>query len=53
MFFSKPHFINGNKDIGSKAQDEEDVGNGKEDHKVMAYVSDEPGGCQIQQNAHE
>ena len=53
MISPEPHFIEGNKDIGPKAQDEEDVGNGKGDHKVMACIPYEPRGCQVQDNTHK
>ena len=53
MIFSKPHFIEGDEDVCPKAQDEEDVGNGKGNYKVMACIPDEPRGCQVQYNPHK
>ena len=53
MIFSEPHFIEGNEDIGAETQDEEDVGNGKDNHKVVACISDKPWGCQVQDNTHK
>ena len=53
MVFSEPHFIKRNKDIGAKTQEKEDVGNGKSNHKMVAYISDEPWGCQVQDNTHK
>ena len=53
MVFSEPHFIKGDEDVCPKAQDEKDVGNGKGNHKMMAYISDKPWGCQVQDNTHK
>ena len=53
MVFSEPHFIEGNKDIGAKTQEKEDVGNGKGNHKVRACIPDEPRSCQVQDNTHK
>ena len=53
MVFSEPHFIEGNEDIGAETQDEEDVGNGKENYKVVTCISDEPWGRQVQDNTHK
>ena len=53
MIFSEPHFIEGNKDIGAETQDEEDVGNGKGNHEVVACIPDKPRGCQVQDNTHK
>lgn len=53
MFLSKPHFVKGDEDVCPEAQDEEDVGNGKGDHKVRACIPDEPRGCKVQDNAHK
>ena len=49
----EPHFIKGDEDVCAEAQDEEDVGNGKGNHKVMTYIPDEPRGCQVEDDAHE
>ena len=53
MISSEPHFIKGDEDVCPEAQDEEDVGNGKGNHKVRACIPDEPRGCQVQDNTHK
>ena len=53
MVFPEPHFIEGDEDVCPKTQDEEDVGNGKGNYKVRACISDEPWGCQVQDNTHK
>ena len=53
MVFPEPHFIEGDEDVCPKTQDEEDIGNGKGDHKVRACIPDEPWGCQVQDNTHK
>lgn len=49
----EPHFIKGNEDVRPKAQDEEDVGNGKGDYIVRTRIPDEPRGGQVEDDAHE
>ena len=39
---SEPHFVKWDEDVCPKAQDKEDVGNGKGNYKVMACISDKP-----------
>ena len=53
MISSEPHFIKGDEDVCPEAQDEEDVGNGKGNHKVRAFIPDEPWGCQVQDNTRK
>lgn len=53
MIFPEPHFVKGDEDVCPEAQDEEDVGNGKGDHKVRACIPDKPRGCKVQDNAHK
>lgn len=53
MLFSKPHLVKGNKDVGTKTEDEEDAGKDGNDYEVGAYVPDKPRGPKIQQDAAE
>ena len=53
MISPEPHFIEGNEDVCPEAQDEEDIGNGKGNHKVRACIPDKPRRCQVQDNTHK
>lgn len=53
MIYFKPHFVKRNEYIGPKAQNEENVGDGKGNYKMRGYVSDKPWGCQVQYDPHK
>src|SRR5574342_588938 len=53
MIFSEPHLVKGDKDVSTKAQNEENIRNSECNHKVMACISYEPGSRQVQYNAHK
>ena len=53
MFFSKPHFVKGNKDVCAEAEDEEDAGKDGNGYEVGTHVPDKPWGREVQHDAAE